>query len=216
MEESKQESKEAKQESTKVDKSNVNSKTIINEILYWVGVVVFAFLLAGFMNRFVIINAVVPSGSMEDTIQVKDRLVGGRFSYLMSEPKRGDVVIFKYPVDESRNFIKRIIGLPGEHIEIIDAKIYIDGSDKPLKEDYIKEEWLVMNDDLSYDVPEDCYFMLGDNRNNSADSRYWAQEAFSLGMVTNMEDAYDYTYVHKDKILGKAYFVYFNHFKWIE
>lgn len=200
----------------KVSKEQSKSRKVVNEILYWVGVVIFAFLLAGFMNRFVIINAVVPSGSMEDTIQVKDRLVGGRFSYWFSEPKRGDVIIFKYPVDESRKFIKRVIGLPGEHIEIRDAKIYIDGSSKPLEEDYIKEEWLVMNDDLSYDVPDDAYFMLGDNRNNSADSRYWAQEAFSYGMVTNMEDALDYTYVHEDKILGKAYFVYFDHFKWIE
>jgi len=110
---------------------------MIREILSWVEIIVAAFLLSMFVTKVILINATVPSGSMEHLIQPGDRLFGYRLSYVFSEPERFDVVIFKYPVDESENYIKRIIGLPGEHVEIDNGKIYINGSDKPLKEDYL-------------------------------------------------------------------------------
>ena len=141
------------------------------------------------INNFILLNAKVPSGSMENTIMTGDRLFGFRLSYLMEDPKRGDIVIFKYPDNESINYIKRIIGLPGETVTIKDSKVYINNSATPLKEDYLKEEWVIANDGMQFQVPEGCYFMMGDNRNNSKDSRYW----------TN-------TYVARDKILAKAIF----------
>ena len=102
-----------------------------------------------------------------------DRLLGLRLTYLFSDPQRGDIVVFKYPVDESVNYIKRIIGLPGETVEIRDSKVYINGSETPLEEDYLKEEWVDVNDGFTFQVPEDCYLMMGDNRNDSSDARYW-------------------------------------------
>ena len=130
----------------------------------------------------------VPTGSMENTIQPGDRLLGLRLTYLFSDPQRGDIAVFRYPVDEAlgkkTNYIKRIIGLPGETVEIRQGKIYIDGSDTPLEEDYLKEEWTVKNDGFTFEVPDDCYLMLGDNRNNSSDARYWAIKALQAGVAT--------------------------------
>ena len=145
--------------------------------------------IALFVDNFLIVNAQIPSGSMENTIMTGDRVVGNRLSYLTKNPKRYDVIIFKYPDDESQLFIKRIIGLPGETVEIRDGHIYIDGSSEPL-EDVETKEYMVGNYG-PYTVPEGCYFVMGDNRNDSKDSRYWI-----------------HPYVSKDKILGKAVFRY--------
>ena len=161
------------------------------EIFSWIWTLAVAFVIALFLNHYIIVNANVPTGSMENTIQPGDRLIGFRLSYQKEGPKRGDIIIFNYPVDESEIYIKRVIGLPGETLEIRDAKVYINHSDTPLAEPYLKENWVAMNDGLTYEIPEECYFVMGDNRNNSYDGRYW----------TN-------TYVKKSKILGKAIFRY--------
>jgi signal peptidase I len=87
---------------------------------------------------------------MEDTIMTHDRLIGARFSYWFSEPERGDIVIFHYPVDEKKIYIKRIIGLPGETVRLDDGLIYIDDSEEPLKEGYLKEKWEVLNSDFEF------------------------------------------------------------------
>ncbi len=183
------------------------------EVLSWIRLLAIVVIVVFVVLRFVIINATVPSGSMENTIMTKDRLIGFRFSYWFSEPERGDIVLFKYPVDESVTYIKRMIGLPGETVDIRDGKIYIDGSDIPLVEDYLPEEWYWENDGLHYEVPEGCYFVLGDNRNNSADSRVWAQEALYAGVADSAEEAEQYTYVTEQELRGKAIFTYFRHFK---
>ena len=180
----------------------------MRELLSWIEVIVIAIVLALFLTRFVIVNATVPTGSMENTIMPGDRLLGLRLTYLFSDPQRGDIVVFRYPLDESVNYIKRIIGLPGETVEIRDAKIYIDGSQTPLEEDYLEEEWVVKADGFTFEIPEDCYLMLGDNRNNSADSRYWADEALEQGLASTQEEAMEYSFVHRDQILGKAYVRY--------
>lgn len=143
------------------------------------------------LKQFVIINAYIPSGSMENTIFPGDRLIGNRLAYAFDEPERGDIVIFKYPDDEEQLFVKRIIGLPGETVTIEDGLIYIGDDEILLKEGYLKEEWVVDNGPYVFVVPEDCYLVLGDNRNNSKDARYWEN-----------------TYVEEDKILGKAVFTY--------
>lgn len=181
----------------------------LREFLSWVKVVVIAVAIAFFLTNVVIINATVPSSSMEDTIQIGDRLFGFRLQYkLFGDPQRGDIIIFKYPVDESENFIKRVIGLPGETVLIRDAKIYIDGSDTPIDEPYLPEEWVDGNDGFIFEVPEDCYFVLGDNRNVSHDARYWSWDAYVDGLADSEEEAVSYSFVHRDKILGKAFFRY--------
>ncbi len=142
------------------------------------------------VRRYLLLNAVIPSGSMENTIMTDDRVFGNRVSYLLGEPQRGDIAIFRYPDDETKLYIKRVIGLPGDKIEIIDGQVYINDSDTPLEEPYLKET--PIGDYGPYYVPDDCYFMMGDNRNDSKDSRYW-----------------DMPYVTKENMLAKAFFRYY-------
>lgn len=183
------------------------------ELLSWVEIIVAAVLISLFLTKVVLVNALVPSSSMETLISPGDRLFGNRLAYKFGDPERFDVVIFKYPVDESQNYIKRIIGLPGETVTVEDAKIYINDSETPLEENYLPEEWIIENDGYVFEVPEDCYLMLGDNRNVSEDARYWAEEAYAVDLVDTVEDGEPYTYVSKDKILGKAVFTYWPHFQ---
>ncbi len=166
--------------------TDTEEKTSVGkELFQWVLVIIGAVILAFLIDTFVIVNAQIPSGSMENTIMTGDRVFGNRLAYRFSDPKRFDIIIFKYPDDESQLFIKRIIGLPGETVEIHDGNIYINGSDTPLEDVDIKEP---MEGSFGpYTVPEGCYFVMGDNRNNSRDSRYWEN-----------------TFVSEDEILGKA------------
>lgn len=183
------------------------------ELLSWVEIIVVAVVISLFLTQVVLVNALVPSSSMETLISPGDRLFGNRLAYKFKDPERFDVVIFKYPVDEEENYIKRIIGLPGETVTIEDAKIYIDDSETPLQENYLPEEWIIGNDGYVFEVPENCYLMLGDNRNVSEDARYWAEEAYVNDLADSVEDGELYTYVSRDKILGKAVFTYWPHFQ---
>ena len=149
-----------------------------------------AFIIALFVDNFLIVNAQIPSGSMENTIMTGDRVVGNRLSYLTKDPERYDVIIFKYPDDESQLFIKRIIGLPGETVQIMDdGSIYING--EKLEENYgmevIKPETIGRAAE-PIELGDDEYFVMGDNRNNSSDSR--------TDMVGN---------ITRENIIGKAW-----------
>lgn len=161
------------------------------EALSWMLSFAVALIAAMLLKNFVIINADVPTGSMENTIMPGDRLIGNRLAYLQDGPERGDVVIFRYPDNEDELYVKRVVGLPGETVEIADGQIYIDGAAEPLREDYLKETWVIATGPYTFEVPQGCYLVLGDNRNDSWDARYWAN-----------------TYVRQDKILGKAVVVY--------
>ena len=131
------------------------------------------------IKNYVIINANVPTGSMENTIMPGDNLFGYRLAYLNEEPQRGDIVFFYAPDDESQKYVKRIIGLPGEYLYITNGKIYIDNNEEPLDEPYLKEEWTIGTGTFVFEVPEGHYFMLGDNRNNSHDARFWENKYVS-------------------------------------
>lgn len=188
-------------------------RSLLREFISFAEIFIVAFLLAQVMTHFVLINAEVPSESMENIIEPGDRLFGFRLAYTFDEPERFDVVIFRYPVDETQNFIKRIIGLPGERVEIREGKIYVNGSDVPLDEPYLPEKWVDDNDGYVFDVPKDSYLMLGDNRNISLDARFWAEQALQDGVADNKEDARQYTYVDAGQILGQAIMKYYPHFK---
>lgn len=177
---------------TEEEKKRNKREEIKKEVISWIETIVAAVVLAFLINTFIVVNAKVPTGSMENTVMVGDKLFANRLSYIFSEPERFDIVVFKYPDDESLLYIKRIIGMPGETVEIKDGKVYIDGSTEPLDDSFIKEE--MYGPDGVYQVPEGEYFMLGDNRNNSLDSRFW-----------------DYKFVKKEKILGKALIKYYPH-----
>ncbi len=194
-------------------KDGEKKTSLLRELLSWVEVMVAAVIISFFLTRVVLVNSVVPSSSMETLISPGDRLFGNRLAYKFSDPERFDVVIFKYPVDEEENYIKRIIGLPGETVRIENAKIYIDDATEPLQENYLPEKWVIANDGYEFEVPDDCYLMLGDNRNVSADARYWAEEAYDNGLVDSVKEGTSYEYVSRDKILGKAMFTYWPHFR---
>lgn len=164
------------------------TKRVVKEIISWIMVFVVAFLLAFLINRFVVFQVEVPSGSMENTIMTGDRVVTQRLSYLFGDPKRGDIVVFPFPDNEDVDYIKRIIGVPGDTIEIRQGVLYIN--EEPYEEDYLKAP-MVKEDFGPISVPEESYFMMGDNRNSSADARVWKNK-----------------FVHIDKIKGKAIFKY--------
>ena len=121
-------------------KKRWTAEEIKTEILSWIKLILIILICTFLLRRYVIVNAEVQSSSMENLIEPGDRLVGFRMAYLKEEPKRFDVIIFRYPVDESQSFIKRVIGLPGETVEIREGRIYIDGASEPLEEDYLKEK----------------------------------------------------------------------------
>lgn len=187
--------------------------SLLRELLGLAEIFLVAFLLAQVMTHFVLINAEVPSESMEKIIEPGDRLFGFRLAYTWEEPERFDIVIFRYPVDESQNFIKRVIGLPGEKVEIRKGNIYIDDAEVPLDEPYLPETWSEDNDGYIFQVPDDSYLMLGDNRNISLDARFWADQALQDGVAKNEEEAQQYTYVDEEQILGRAVLKYYPHFQ---
>ena len=205
--------KEMMDDTAQTQQAEEEKHSLWKELLSWVEIIVVAVLISLFLTKVVLVNALVPSSSMETLISPGDRLFGNRLTYKFKDPERFDVVIFKYPVDEEENYIKRIIGLPGETVTIENAKIYINDSETPLEENYLPEEWVIENDGYVFEVPEDCYLMLGDNRNVSEDARYWAEEAYEYGLADSVEDGESYTYVRRDKILGKAMFTYWPHFQ---
>ncbi|MEE1077480.1 MAG: signal peptidase I [Agathobacter sp.] len=167
-------------------------RDIGKEILSWAGYFIAAILIAFVLKTYIIINATVPTGSMESTIMPDDDIFGFRLSYINSTPERGDIIIFKFPDNENERYVKRVIGLPGEKVTIKEGQVFINESTEPLKEEYIKEEWTNAAGPYEFEVPEGCYFVMGDNRNNSYDSRYW----------TN-------TYVKEEQIIGKALWIYY-------
>jgi len=181
----------------KEEKSTGFFGKLVRELLSWIIVIGLALGAGYLINNYVILKAEIPTGSMENTLMVNDKLIGNRIAYLFSEPERGDIVMFDFPDDESKLYVKRIIGLPGDHIEIVDGKVYINNSETPLDEPYLAE---VMTGSYGpYDVPEGCYFVMGDNRNHSYDARSWQN-----------------TYVSREKIECKAWFRYSPNFTWVK
>jgi signal peptidase I len=143
--------------------------------------------LQGFLLRTFVAEArYIPAGSMLPTLQIGERLIIDKWSYRFQSPKRGDIVVFS-PTETLKQqnfkdaFIKRIIGLPGEKVQVKGGKIYIN--DQPIAENYIQEPTNYQFGPVT--VPPHSYFVLGDNRNNSYDSYYWG-------------------YVPRENIIGKA------------
>jgi len=174
---------------------------------------VIAILLALFIRTFIVQAFKIPSGSMEPTLLVGDHILVNKFVYgikipfinktliRISEPKHDDVIVFIYPVDRSKDFIKRVIGLPGDEIRIADKTIYVNGLH------YNDEHGFYSDAGRGYPgtgeknqfgpvtVPKDHLFVMGDNRNHSYDSRFW-------GFVP-MED-----------VKGKAFIIYWSWPNW--
>jgi signal peptidase I len=174
-----------------------------------------AVILALFARTFIVQAFKIPTGSMENNLLVGDHLLVNKFVVGPTLSRfedallpvdtidRGDILVFKYPEEPERDFIKRVIGLPGEALELRNKKVYIDGV--PLEESYVRFLVPARDDpdsganafDVRFNygpvtVPDEHYFMMGDNRDNSEDSRYWG-------------------FVPRNYVKGKALFIYFSY-----
>ncbi len=148
--------------------------------------IVIAVILALIIRTFAFEPFYIPSGSMEPTLQINDEILVNKFGHHIWEFQRGDILVFKYPENPEIDYVKRLIGLPGEKVELKDSKLYIN--DQEVAEDYLPEG-LKFDDYGPVEVPEGHYLMLGDNRNNSEDSRYWGC-------------------LPEDNVIGKAMFIF--------
>lgn len=170
-------------------------KSKLREFLEFIAPIVIALVVAMILKYCVFANIQVPSGSMLNTIQENDRLIVSRLDYKFGDPERFDIAVFKNPEDEKILFVKRIIGLPGETVDIVDGTVYVTGADgktMKLRDDFVAPENMDRYNG-TFVVPEDSYFVMGDNRDNSVDSRYWT--------TTN--------FVSRDKFVGKVMFRYY-------
>ncbi len=152
----------------------------------WIWTLVLAVGISIVLTQVVFLNAVVLSASMEDTVMTGDRLLGLRMAYWIDSPQRGDVVVFRYPDNKDTLYVKRVVGLPGDEINIQNGNVYINGEINEEINIYASGETFA--DQGPWTVPQDSYFMMGDNREHSWDSRYW-----------------DTPFVPKEDILSKVF-----------
>lgn len=168
-----------------------------------------AILLALVIRTFLVQAFKIPSGSMEDTLAIGDHLLVSKFIYgtkipfsnkrilTLRDPRRGDVIVFEYPEDPSKDFIKRVIGIPGDVVEGKDKKVFVNGKHYENPHEIHKEKDIIpkeMNPRDSFGpitVPENSYFVMGDNRDRSYDSRFWK-------------------FVRRDQIKGLAFIKYWS------
>lgn len=143
-------------------------KSVLKEILSWVKIFTAALILALLIRQFVFVLVWVEGSSMEPTLINQERIFVTRYDYIFGDPERQDIIICHYPDDpKNDNYVKRVIGLPGERISIDDGVVYING--KALEEEYVIHEKI--QDMAEISIPEKMYFVMGDNRYNSRDSR---------------------------------------------
>lgn len=169
-------------------------KSLFREVVETIGLAV---ILAIILRTFVIQAFFIPSGSMENTLLPGDMILVNKFIYYFTDYKHGDIIVFKYPKEPEKDYIKRVIGLPGDTVEIKNGDIYIN--DKLTEEKYTKQKAaddIILHASAGADVPlskikvpEGKLFVMGDNRNNSQDSRFWG-------------------YLPKENIRGKALLIY--------
>jgi signal peptidase I len=182
------------------------SKSLLRE---YIEAIVIAVILALFIRTFIIQAFKIPSGSMLETLQIGDHVLVSKFSYgikmpfsgkvlvPIKEPQRGDIIVFKYPKDPSLDYIKRVIATGGETVEIKDKKVFING--KPLADDHgqFKDENIHPPTQDPRDnfgpvtVPAGKLFVMGDNRDNSFDGRFWG-------------------FVDLEAVRGKAFIIYWS------
>lgn len=158
--------------------------------------IVVAFVIAMIIRAFFLQAYKIPSGSMLNTLLIGDHILVNKAAYLFSKPKRGDIIVFEYPLEPEKDFIKRVIGLPGDKIKMVNKQVYINSS--PLPQNYVRyESDFVFGGENPRDnfeeftVPKGKYFVMGDNRDSSFDSRYWG-------------------FVSEDMIKGKALLIYWS------
>ena len=166
------------------------TKSVLRE---YAEALIIAILLALVIRAFVVQAFKIPSGSMLATLQIGDHILVNKFLYYLTGPQRGEVIVFKFPQDESRDFIKRVIGLPGETVEVLGKQVLVNGV--ALREPYAVYGDLPGGMERRHVgplvVPQGRLFVMGDNRDHSMDSREWG-------------------FLEITKIKGKAFMIYFS------
>ena len=166
------------------------TKSVLRE---YAEALIIAVLLALVIRTFVVQAFKIPSGSMLATLQIGDHILVNKFLYYFTGPERGDVIVFKYPQDETRDFIKRVIGLPGETVEVRGKEVLINGV-------ALREPYAIYGETPTFRererlgplvVPPGRLFVMGDNRDHSMDSRVWG-------------------FLEIAKVKGKAFMIYFS------
>lgn len=162
-------------------KDDLNSKGFIARAfdLFKPAIIISAFVL--FVFSFIFLNGIVPSGSMESTIMTNTFIMSNRLAYVFDDVERGDVVVF-YSDEHKELLVKRVIGVAGDKIDIKNGSVYVNGC--LLEEDYIQgNTYSKDGEDISYNVPEGTVFVMGDNREHSGDSRYFANPYVSIDSI---------------------------------
>ena len=159
----------------------------------WGEPLLIAFILAFFIRTYLLGPYKIPTGSMIPTFMVGDRIFVDKISYRFHPPERGDIIVFKYPLDKKKDFVKRLAGLPDETLEIRDGRLLINGKvieDPPFSNYYYynRQDW-DYGKPAPIHVPGSAYFVLGDNSSQSSDSRNWG-------------------FVPKKNLVGKAFFIW--------
>ncbi len=159
----------------------------------WVEPIIIAVVLALIIRTFIVQAFKIPTGSMRPTLIEGDRILVNKFIYKFREPKRGEVIVFISPEDKKKDFIKRLVGLPGESVQIANGIVLINNN--PLEENSLLKKYYYYNrgefgaEGQALKVPDNAYFVLGDNSGSSRDSRYWG-------------------FMPKKYLLGKAFLIY--------
>jgi len=147
-------------------------KTLVSAAVYAILIVTFGFQVAR-----------VEGQSMAPTLEDQDRLIVNKLVYRIGEPRRGDIVMLYYPLNPEKSFVKRVIAEEGDTVRIVDGRVYVN--DIPLKDDYVPSEYRSHDDWGPQVIPEGYYFVMGDHRNNSSDSRHWGMvpKKYIIGKV---------------------------------
>ncbi|RMH79584.1 MAG: signal peptidase I [Acidobacteria bacterium] len=188
----------------------------MSKVPRWLRELVIVLVVVLFIRAFLVQAYNIPSGSMKPTLLVGDFILVNKLVYRFTEPQRGDMVVFRWPVDPRIDFIKRIVGVPGDRVQVVADRLFINGKEVPRR--YLGEvledgnRKIIYQEELPngvkytiahyenpllpartvyYEIPEGYYFVMGDNRDNSEDSRYW-------GLLP------------RENIVGKAFVIYFS------
>ena len=145
------------------------SRSVLNLLSAWLGNLVITLLSAAFIVIFLYQPVKVEGTSMLPGLEDEERIFVNKFVYSLEPIERGDVIVFRYPGDISKSYIKRVIGVAGDRIHIVDGLVYVNG--EPLAEDYVPQQYVDLRSIPELTVPPHSYFMMGDHRNMSSDSR---------------------------------------------
>ncbi len=192
----------AKINNWKTFKSNLReSRPKTTSVIDWVETLIGALIVALILRQFIVQSSLVFSGSMIPTLKsatqtsFADRLIVNKLVYHFNQPERGDIVLFNSPYNDGKQYVKRLIGLPGETVEIRRGMVYINNKLLVIPGVTIRRDYATLSKQV---IPEKNFFMLGDNRPNSADSRVWG-------------------FVPEDELIGEALFIYWpiSRIRWV-